>query len=192
MDLEYIAFSQLIQSRQETNRPYYQFIDDEIWSAGLYFLEAGAKDEQNPHQLDEIYYVIQGKSKFVAGVKETNVYPGSILFVKAEIGHKFFDITEDLQVLVIFTKNNSQDASDFYFSERGYEGVICDYQNLSVSISDTILNKGFAVLLEGSLNAKTEQGNYEINAPGLAYVRSISEIKFNEVKPIRILTVTNK
>jgi len=190
--MEFFTFSQLIQSRQEMGRPYYQFIDDNIWSAGLYFLQAGTNDDQNPHDLDEVYYVIQGRSKFVAGGKETNVYPGSMLFVKTEISHKFFDIIEDLQVLVIFTKNNSRDASDSVFAEIGSDDMICDYENVSISMSDTILDSGFAVLLEGSINANTGQGNYEINAPGIAYVRSISEIIFNEIKPIRILAVTNK
>ena len=69
---------------------------------GLYMLKAGVEDRQRPHDTDEVYYVVSGKSKFMAGGKEVEAKAGSILFVKAEVEHRFFDIEEDLVLVVFF------------------------------------------------------------------------------------------
>lgn len=39
---------------------------------------------------------------FQAGDEKANIKEGSILFVKAEVPHRFYEIEEDLQVLVFF------------------------------------------------------------------------------------------
>jgi mannose-6-phosphate isomerase-like protein (cupin superfamily) len=69
------------------------------WSIELY---APRGDPQAPHQQDEIYVVVAGEGNFVAG-KET--YPfgvGDIIFVPAQVPHRFEDFTDDLAVWVIF------------------------------------------------------------------------------------------
>ncbi len=71
-------------------------------SAGLYVLPVGATDPQKPHHEDEMYYVIRGRGRFRAGDEEAEVSAGSVLFVAAEIEHRFDDITEELAVLVFF------------------------------------------------------------------------------------------
>ena len=49
-----------------------------------------------------MYYVIRGRGRFRAGDEEAEVSAGSVLFVAAEIEHRFDDITEELAVLVFF------------------------------------------------------------------------------------------
>ena len=71
-------------------------------SMGIYRLKAGDRDEQQPHTEDEVYLVISGKASFVAGGLKQAVVPGSLLFVERLVEHRFFDITEDLTVLVFF------------------------------------------------------------------------------------------
>jgi quercetin dioxygenase-like cupin family protein len=71
-------------------------------SAGLYVLAAGATDPQSPHHQDEMYYVIRGRGRFRAADQDREVSPGSVLFVAAEIEHRFYDITEELALLVFF------------------------------------------------------------------------------------------
>jgi quercetin dioxygenase-like cupin family protein len=65
-------------------------------------LPVGAVDHQKPHREDEIYYVIRGRARFQAGPDDKEVSAGSVLFVAAEIGHRFYDITEELEALVFF------------------------------------------------------------------------------------------
>jgi mannose-6-phosphate isomerase-like protein (cupin superfamily) len=71
-------------------------------SAGLYVLPAGGADHQKPHREDEIYYVIRGRALFKAGSEDREVSAGSVIFVAAQVGHRFYDITEELTMLVFF------------------------------------------------------------------------------------------
>lgn len=69
---------------------------------GLYCLRAGGTDTQQPHTEDEIYYVIAGQAKFQLENETQTVTAGSILYVAARQPHKFYEITEDLMILVVF------------------------------------------------------------------------------------------
>jgi quercetin dioxygenase-like cupin family protein len=76
-------------------------------SAGLYVLAAGATDPQTPHHQDEIYYVVRGRARFKADTQDQEVSAGSVLFVAAEAQHRFYDIEEELAVLVVFAPAES-------------------------------------------------------------------------------------
>ena len=71
---------------------------------GVYSLAVGAADGQEPHKEDEIYYVVAGRAKFLAGGEETAVEKGSVLFVKAGVTHRFRSIEEPIELLVFFSK----------------------------------------------------------------------------------------
>ena len=85
-----------------TGRPWLPFMQGKNVLTGLYMLKVGAEDRQRPHDTDEVYYVAAGKGKFVAGGEEVTIQTGSILFVKAAVEHRFFDIEEDLILVVFF------------------------------------------------------------------------------------------
>ena len=76
-------------------------------SAGLYVRPAGDVDPQLPHHEDEMYYVVRGKARFRAGHEDGEVAEGSLLFVAAEVEHRFYDIVEELAVLVVFAPAES-------------------------------------------------------------------------------------
>ena len=86
---------------------YREFLRVPAMSAGLYVLSAGSIDPQSPHHQDEMYYVIRGRGRFRAGGEDTEVSAGSVLFVAAEVEHKFYDIEEELSVLVFFAPAES-------------------------------------------------------------------------------------
>lgn len=86
----------------KSDQGYLEFLRSASLSAGVYRLTAGAKDPQQPHAKDEVYYVVKGQSKFRSGERETSIGPGDVLFVPAHEPHRFFDITEDLELLVFF------------------------------------------------------------------------------------------
>jgi len=90
------------QQRAESGQFYREFLRVPAMSAGLYVLSAGSIDPQSPHHQDELYYVVRGRGRFRAGGQETEVSAGSLLFVAAEVEHKFYDIEEELSVLVFF------------------------------------------------------------------------------------------
>jgi mannose-6-phosphate isomerase-like protein (cupin superfamily) len=81
---------------------YREFLRVPDLSAGLYVLEAGAADPQSPHGEDELYHVVSGKGRITVGDATREVGAGSLVFVAARVPHRFHDIAERLEVLVVF------------------------------------------------------------------------------------------
>jgi mannose-6-phosphate isomerase-like protein (cupin superfamily) len=92
----------LTQAHQETGRLYYEFIESSHISAGIYILPAGCSDPQEPHEEDELYYVISGKGKFMYDGADFDVESGSVLFVPRRCDHHFHHIEQELVLLVVF------------------------------------------------------------------------------------------
>jgi mannose-6-phosphate isomerase-like protein (cupin superfamily) len=88
--------------RAQAGKLYQEFLRVPAMSAGVYVLAAGATDPQKPHHEDELYYVTRGRAKMVVAGDEQVVKAGSVIFVPAEVEHRFFDIAEELEVLVVF------------------------------------------------------------------------------------------
>lgn len=88
--------------RSATGRLYREFLHVADLSAGLYVLEAGAKDPQSPHGGDELYYVVSGRGRITVGDETREVMAGSLVFVGARVPHHFHDIAERLEILVFF------------------------------------------------------------------------------------------
>jgi mannose-6-phosphate isomerase-like protein (cupin superfamily) len=80
-----------------------EFMRVEALSAGVFRVKAGERDAQKPHTEDEIYFVTRGRAKFAAGENIQDVGAGSIIYVEAQREHRFIDVVEDLEALVIFT-----------------------------------------------------------------------------------------
>lgn len=85
-----------------TGELYLEFLRRDSLSCGLYALEAGAEDPQQPHREDEVYLVLDGRASLEVAGQDHPVGPGSILFVAREVPHRFHDIRERLEVLVFF------------------------------------------------------------------------------------------
>lgn len=95
------------RERTQSGKLYREFLRVPAMSVGLYVLAAGATDPQRPHHEDEMYYVVRGKARFRAGDEDQEISAGSVLFVAAEIEHRFHDIVEELAVLVFFAPAES-------------------------------------------------------------------------------------
>jgi mannose-6-phosphate isomerase-like protein (cupin superfamily) len=59
-------------------------------------------DPQKPHREDEMYYVVRGRARMQIGSEHAEVSNGTVIFVEAEAEHRFYDIQEELEVLVFF------------------------------------------------------------------------------------------
>ena len=62
----------------------------------------GEVDTQDPHTEDEIYVCVSGRARFVTPSTECEVGPGTIIFVPAREEHRFVDVIERLQLVVVF------------------------------------------------------------------------------------------
>ena len=100
MDL--FDIEQIEERRAESGEAYLEFFRIPEMSLGVYKLEAGALDAQEPHTEDEIYYVSSGRGMIAVGDEDRPVQPGSIIFVGANVNHHFHSIAEDLVLLVFF------------------------------------------------------------------------------------------
>jgi quercetin dioxygenase-like cupin family protein len=98
----FASLAETEEQRTASGKPYREFLRVPAMSAGLYVLPAGGTDRQKPHREDEIYYVVRGQARFKAGSEDREVSAGSMIFVAAQVGHRFYDITEELAVLVFF------------------------------------------------------------------------------------------
>ena len=100
--MQTFRLDKLLAERQKANRRWLEFLRVPSLSAGIYHLKAGEADPQTPHTEDEVYYVIGGKALFRHGEETQTVGPGTVIFVERAAEHRFFEITEDLTVLVFF------------------------------------------------------------------------------------------
>ena len=97
----------LLATTTETWREFFR-VDD--LSLGIYTLEVGEIDEQSPHAEDEIYVVLEGAARLRAGDEDYDASAGAILYVKAQVEHRFHDITERLRLLVLFAPAETEAA----------------------------------------------------------------------------------
>ena len=85
-------------------KPWLGLLNTQTLSVGRYALAAGEKDGQSPHDDDEIYHVVAGRGVLEADGEQREVAAGDTVFVAARVPHRFVEVTEDLDVLVFFSK----------------------------------------------------------------------------------------
>ena len=99
--------AEIDQQRAQSGKLYREFLRAPAMSAGLYALAAGSTDPQRPHHEDEMYYVVRGRGRFKAGEEDREVSAGSVIYVAAEVEHRFYDIEEEIVVLVFFAPSET-------------------------------------------------------------------------------------
>ena len=99
---QFFHIDDLSRQRAGKNKLYLEFLRVPAMSAGVYVLPKGAADPQKLHREDEMYYVIRGRARMQIGSEHAEVRAGSVIFVEAELKHRFYDIQEELEVLVFF------------------------------------------------------------------------------------------
>ena len=100
--VRFSALDDIVEQRLRQGSEYFEFLRVPAMSAGMYVLAAGSTDRQTPHKQDELYYVVQGKARMRAGHQEQSVRRGTLIFVPAHLEHQFYDIEEEITVLVFF------------------------------------------------------------------------------------------
>ena len=103
----FFQITDLLTQRSTTGKLYLEFLRVPSLSAGVYMLPAGAPDPQRPHNEDEVYYVIRGRARMKVGEEHQEIAAGSVIFVAARVEHGFYDIEEELAVLVLFAPAES-------------------------------------------------------------------------------------
>jgi mannose-6-phosphate isomerase-like protein (cupin superfamily) len=108
--MDAFALADLLERQRTGNGPWLEFLAVPDMSLGLYVLDAGATDPQQPHTEDEAYVILAGRGSFTAAGETRAVAPGDTIFVPAAVPHRFHDITEQLQVIVVFAPREGSRA----------------------------------------------------------------------------------
>ncbi|MFZ0685732.1 MAG: cupin domain-containing protein [Terriglobales bacterium] len=98
----YFHIDDLRRQRDVRGKLYFEFLRVPAMSAGIYVLPKGGTDPQKPHLQDELYHVVRGRARMQIGSDHIEVRVGSVIFVEAELEHRFYDIEEQLEILVFF------------------------------------------------------------------------------------------
>ena len=81
---------------------FHTFINNKNLAAGILRLNPGEEDTQEPHQDDEIYYVVKGDGFLTVGKNEYPVSDGMSYYVAKKIPHHFHGNKKELVVIYFF------------------------------------------------------------------------------------------
>jgi mannose-6-phosphate isomerase-like protein (cupin superfamily) len=109
-DWRIFQLDDLLARKQGIKSPYLEFLRVPSLSCGIYTLKVGAKDLQGPHDEDEVYLVLSGRGRLRVNDSDHAVERGSVLYVRATSEHSFFEIDEDMTLLVFFASGGPSEA----------------------------------------------------------------------------------
>ena len=100
--MESFELDALVKEHASLGKLYLEFLHVPSLSMGLYVLPAGGTDPQTPHTEDEVYYIVSGEAVISVSEEERAVRSGSIIYIAANVPHRFHTIRSELRVLVFF------------------------------------------------------------------------------------------
>ncbi len=99
---DYVKKLQNNNNDDDNDNYFYTFLNRNSLAAGIIFLKPGQEDTQEPHDSDEVYYVVKGDGYLKIKNKDYRILPGKSFFVRKDTNHYFFGNTKDLVVLYFF------------------------------------------------------------------------------------------
>ena len=79
-----------------------QFHNTKSIIAGIIRLHPGENDYQEPHSLDEIYYIIEGDGYIEINHQNHPIKKGAVIFIPANAQHRFIENKKVLVILYVF------------------------------------------------------------------------------------------
>ena len=101
MKLEF-NLTEYLEKIKNSSSYFYTFINKQSLATGILVLKPGDADTQEPHQSDEVYYVISGNGYLKIKDKDFKVLKDKLFFVAKGVPHFFHGNTKDLKVLYFF------------------------------------------------------------------------------------------
>jgi mannose-6-phosphate isomerase-like protein (cupin superfamily) len=100
--MDAFTLDDLAAGARNSGTRFHEFLRVDSLSCGMYVLPGGGEDDQVPHRQDEVYVVAKGTGQILVAGETQPVGPGSVIFVAANVEHRFFDFSDDLEILVLF------------------------------------------------------------------------------------------
>src|SRR6476646_762597 len=95
---EVYELKDLLSELEDRGGYFREFIATRGIQAGIIRLHPGDNDTQEPHSVDEVYYVIEGKGFIKLNGKNQAIKDGTSIFVRAGTEHRFFGNIQDLVI----------------------------------------------------------------------------------------------
>jgi mannose-6-phosphate isomerase-like protein (cupin superfamily) len=104
MEEEIFELKDLLSKVRNSSSYFLEFINSGRIEAGIIKLRPGQCDTQEPHNKDELYYIIEGEGYIRIGSREYMLKQGTMIFIPAKTHHRFLKNNTDLIVLYVFGK----------------------------------------------------------------------------------------
>ena len=101
-DISFISLENVIAELDATNEYFLNIFKSKELDMGILRLRKGETDTQEPHSVDEVYFVIEGTGHIEIEDKMKPVKPADFIFVPANVHHRFVVSNKDLIVLYFF------------------------------------------------------------------------------------------
>ena len=99
LDFDVTAY---IEKIKKSSSYFYTFINRDTLAAGVLVLQPGEEDTQEPHENDEVYYVLSGDGFLRIKDKDYKVSKDKLFFVAKDVEHYFHGNNKELKVLYFF------------------------------------------------------------------------------------------
>ena len=106
MKLEY-NLQDYLEKIKKSNSYFHTFINNDNLAAGILVLKSGDEDTQEPHESDEVYFIISGNGYLKIQDKDFKVSKNKLFFVAKGVPHFFYGNTKELKVLYFFGGSDS-------------------------------------------------------------------------------------
>ena len=101
MKLDYNV-TDYIKKIKKSNEYFHTFINQQSLAVGVLVLQPGEEDTQEPHESDEVYFVIKGDGFLKIKNKDYPVEQNKMYFVAKNVEHFFYGNKKELVVLYFF------------------------------------------------------------------------------------------
>ena len=101
-DSSFISLEKVIADLDTTNDYFLNVFKSKALEVGILRLRKGETDTQEPHSVDEVYFVIEGTGHIEIEDKMKPVNRADFIFVPANVHHRFVVGNKDLIVLYFF------------------------------------------------------------------------------------------
>ena len=86
---------------------FHTFINRDSLAAGILMLKPGEEDTQEPHENDEVYFILSGNGFLKIKNNDYEISKDKLFFVGKDVPHYFHSNTKELQVLYFFGGSDS-------------------------------------------------------------------------------------
>jgi len=96
-----------IEKIKKSDNYFHTFINNENLAAGVLVLQPGEEDTQEPHDSDEVYFIIKGNGFLKIKNKDYQISENTMYFVGKKVPHFFYGNSKELIVLYFFSGPDS-------------------------------------------------------------------------------------